>query len=242
MEKHDDLNLIALEIMMLECAEEDDCFTESGIVDMGRKILDDLQKLIDHMIQFAKDITTDLAVLAGKTAMKAKLNLLKMKAKNGESVRIPDFKKIESVYANACNILPRELKKLLKSAYPIKTSSDLGRFQEKKMRFENQLINLEHDLEGIIHSTKAYKADEAYQIIDRLLHQDSIYINSYYKAIREFGHFKNEYEKVLKEASRKNDGFGKKSLALHKSLVAKTSTTLSRMMKKAIFLVSAIVV
>lgn len=242
MEKHDDLNLIALEIMMLECAEEDDYITESGIVDMGRKILNDLQKLIDHMIQFAKDITTDLAVLAGKTAMKAKLNLLKIKAKNGESISIPDFKKIETIYGNACDVLPRELRKLLKSAYPIRTSSDLARFQEKKMRFENQLIDLEHSLEEITHSTKVYKADVAYQIIDGLLHQNSIYVNSYYKAIREFGRFKNEYEKILKEASRKNDGLGKKSLAMHKSLVAKTSTSLSRMMKKAIFLVSAIVV
>lgn len=240
MEKFDDINLISLEVLMLECVEDD--FTESKIVDFGYKILEDIQKLIDTMIKFVKDLKTDIVVLAARSSMKAKLVVLRSKAKDGECVSIPDFKRIESIYTNACNVLPRELKKLLKASYPIKTSRDLEKFEDKKEIFEDALMEVESELASISETTKVYNAKDAYYIIDRLLKADSIYVNSYYKAIKEFEQFKTEYSKLLKEASRKNDGLGKKSLVMHKSLVAKTSASLSRMLKKSIFLVSAIVV
>lgn len=245
MEKYNDLNLVALEVMMLECAEDDWYITESAestVRDLGTKILNDLNRLIGAMTRFVKDVKADIVTIGAKKTMKAKLNVLKMKAKNGQSVSIPDFKKIESVYMNAGNVLPRELKKLLKAAYPIRTSNDLARFEERKVSFEKSLMVLENNLEEIISSSKTYSAKDAYRIIDKLLHGDSIYINTYYKAIREFEQFKNEYEKILKDVCAKNDSLGKKSISMHKSLVAKTSTTLSRMMKKSVFLVSAITV
>ena len=107
----DDLDLIALELAITECAEDD--YTESYIGNICSKILEDLQNLISYMMQYLKNLKADVSVMAAKASMKAKLRVLKEKAKKGESVSIPDFRKIEKVYVNACNVLPKELKKLL---------------------------------------------------------------------------------------------------------------------------------
>ena len=234
-----DLDLIAIELAITECAEDD--YMESSIGTICSKILEDLQNMISYMMQYLKNLKADISVMAAKTSMKTKLRILKEKAKKGESISIPDFRKIEKVYGNACNVLPRELKKLLKSAYPIRTTSDLEKFKDKKTRFENQLLLFEENLEDILKDTKIYKADDAYRIIDGLLNENAIYFNSYFKAIKEFEHFKNDYKKALDDIQRKNDGLGKNTLVMHKSLVAKTSTSLSRMLKKVTFAVGSLV-
>lgn len=236
----DDLDLITIELAIIECAEDE--YMESSLEHVCSKILEDLQNLISYMIQYIRNLKADISVLAAKASMKAKLHALKMATKRGESIEIPDFKKIEKVYVNACNILPKELKKLLKSAYPIRSTSDLEKFKYKKEKFEEQLILLEKSLKEIMKDRKIYKAGEAYNIINGLLREDSIYIDSYYKAIREFEHFKNDYKKALSDIKRKNDGLGRNSLSMHKSLVAKTSTSLSRMIKKVTFAVCAVLI
>lgn len=236
----DDLNLIALEIAITECAEDD--YMEGHIGNIYSKILEDLQNLISYMMQYIKNLKADVSVMAAKASMKAKLKLLKEKAKKGESISIPDFRKIEKIYSNACNILPKELKKLLKNAYPIRSTSDLERFKDKKIRFEEQLLLFEENLEEILKDSKIYKAEDAYRIINSLLNEDSIYFDSYFKAIREFEHFKSDYKKALDDIQRKNDGLGKNTLTMHKSLIAKTSASLSRMIKKVTFTVAALVI
>ena len=236
----DDLNLIAIELAITECAEDD--YMENYITNVCSKILEDLQNLISYMMQYLKNLKADISVLAAKASMKMKLRTLKQMAKNGQSVSIPDFRRVEKVYNNACNVLPRELKKLLKTAYPINSTSDLEKFKDKKERFEQQLILFEDNMESILRDTKIYKAEDAYRIISGLLGENSIYFNSYFKAIKEFDHFKNEYKRALDEIQRKNDGLGKNSLMMHKSLLAKTSTSLSRMIKKATFAVCAVVI
>lgn len=236
----DDLDLIALELAINECAEDD--YTEMTIEDFSSKILADLQNLVSFMLQYIKNIKSDIAVLMSKTSMKAKLRILKAEAKSGKNVNLPDFKNIEKVYTKACDTLPKELKKLLKVAYPINSTSDLEKFKDKKERFEKQLNEVERSFDEIVKNTRVYKPDEACRIIDGLLHENSIYIDTYYKAAREFDHFKNDYKRALDDCARKNDGLGKSSLSMHKSLVAKASTSLSRMLKKATFVVTALVI
>lgn len=236
----DDLDLIAIELAITECAEDD--YTESYIGNTCSKILKDLQNLISYMVTYLKNLKADVSVMAAKASMKAKLIALKEKARKGEKVSIPDFKRIEKVYVNACNVLPKELKKLLKQAYPIQSTSDLEKFKDKKERFENQLLLFEENLESILKDSKVYKSDEAYRIIDGLLKENSIYFDSYFKAIREFERFKNDYKKALDDIQRKNDGLGKNALVMHKSLLAKTSTSLSRMVKKVTFAVASLVI
>lgn len=234
----DDLHLIALELQMNECAEDN--FMENKFIDICNSLIDELQKLISYMIQFLKNIKSDISVLASKEAMKVKLQRLRLLAKRGESVQIPDFKRIEKIYNNACKNLPKELKKLLKVGYPIKTTSDLEKFKEKKEEFENNLNNLENELTLITKEKSLYKAEEAYQILTGLLKENSIYVNTYYKAIQEFDRFKHDYERILADIKRKNDSLGRHNLQMHKSLVAKASTSLSRMLKKCVFCITAI--
>lgn len=240
MDKMFDLDLVYLEMAITEL-DMDTEYVEDGLYDGIQKLADTIQEIISYMIEYVKNLKTDIKAMASKTVMKAKLVSLKQKAAEGAKVAIPDFKKIETVYGNACKVLPKQLKKLLKDAYPIKSSSDLMNFQAKKQKFEQDLIKLEASIEEVISAPKVYSAKDAYDIIDRLLHEDSIYIDSYYKIIREFEYFKAEYERSIKLISGKNEGLSRQGLTMHKSLIAKTSTTMSRLLKKSVFAIALVV-
>lgn len=235
-----DLDLLSIELSFGDMMTED-MYCESGIFGILETLINGLKEIISTMKLYADNIKADIKSIVNKQAMKKKLMILKQKAKMGYKVKIPDFKKIEEIYADACATLPKELKKLLKEAEKIKSEEDVIKFQKRKDKFEENLGDFESEIEDIIGDAKIYPANKAYQMIDQLLTTNNVFISHYYKAIRDFELFEAEYEKALRDIKRYTDNFEPRGLYLHKSMVAKTSSTLSKTLKKAVFCVCAVV-
>lgn len=239
------------ELVRLECEMEEsgrlfmeDMSANISMVTFVERLVAYIRKCAATMVDYAKTIELDIAKNLSNIKLKLALASMRKKIEQGQTVYIPDLKSITTTYRGIVTELRREMNKITKELSKIKIveSWRIDSYITKKENFKEKLDELVHELDQALDKKIAVKntnTNELTHYTSKVMGETRMYVAEYTKLIRDIEKISIDFERLTKHAEITYDL--KKATKDHISKIEKVQGSATRLLRKSVFVVCAII-